>query len=42
MLTCRPTAQIASGRAVALPEGPHPVLGAVFARLAPGAVERTA
>ncbi|MDP2628047.1 MAG: VOC family protein [Candidatus Rokubacteria bacterium] len=34
--------EIASERAVALPEGPHPVLGAVFARLAPGAVERTA
>ena len=34
--------EIASDRPVALPEGPHPVLGAVFARQALGVVERTA
>ena len=34
--------EIASDRPVALPEGPHPVLGAVFARQTLGVVERRA
>ena len=34
--------EIASERAVALPEGPHPVLGAVLAQRALDAEERTA